>query len=388
MAFSARQIEAQLVANDKEIEDKEKRLQQLQPGDPQRVSLEGRLKTLKQAQRYWEAEWSRATGIRIGRPTIVYESEPEPEVYRPLNYDKEILDPRVDYSGFSNYIDNVVAAHYDVATGRLTLDHADGSTIELDYKKVLQDLQTLPSPSVESLPPKVLSRLKQLEESGDFTWPTGKEGSYAVGGPIVYYRDRRTNKIYPHVFDAQSAPNIVAMVREIEAARGDAELLLQLGQLLLFVPILTPGWGWRAPSKAGRVVPKGAPRAAKGFLGITGNVARIGQMGAEDCLISSVQTVGKRVVYRVDAISAVGRGAGGIKAAHRAMIRTAAEEARAAGQTQFTMIGKQANANFRRHADGLARSVGVANSGRQVAGVAPLHDYEVTLDVAKVLASW
>jgi hypothetical protein len=122
-------------------------------------------------------------------------------------------------------------------------------------------------------------------------------------------------------------------------------------------------------------------------LGITGKIARLSQMGADDCLISSIQTPGKRVVYRVDAISAMGADAARIRAAHRAMLRTAAEEALAAGQTEFTMIGKQANANFRRHADTLAREVGVAQSGRQLSGVPPLNDYEVTLDVAKVLAS-
>ena len=63
------------------------------------------------------------------------------------------------------------------------------------------------------------------------------------------------------------------------------------------------------------------------FLGITGKMARLGQMGADDCLISSVQTAGKRVVYRVDAISAMGADAARIRAAHRAMLRTAAEEA-------------------------------------------------------------
>lgn len=386
MAFTARQIEAQLAANEKEMQDKETLLQQLPPAHPQRAALESRLKMLQRAQQYWEAEWSKITGIRFGTPTVV---AGEPEVHvPPQNPAKEMLDPGPEYQTFADYIDNVVAGHYDVATGKFTVDHANGTTIELDYHKILQDLQAPPSPTVQKLPSKVLSRLKKLEERGDFQWPVGQGTISVSGGVIVYYRDRRTNKIYPHVFDAHSAPNIVAMVREIETARGDAELLLQLGQLLLTVPIAGP-LGGRAPSlgRAGRVVPKGPAPAVRGFLGITGKMARLGQMGADDCLISSVQTAGKRVVYRVDAISAMGADAARIRAAHRAMLRTAAEEALAAGQTEFTMIGKQANANFRRHADKLAREVGVAQSGRQLSGVPPLNDYEVTLDVAKVLAS-
>jgi hypothetical protein len=51
------------------------------------------------------------------------------------------------------------------------------------------------------------------------------------------------------------------------------------------------------------------------------------------------------------------------------------------------MVGKQANSNFRSHADNLANQVGVPGSGRTVGGVPPLGDYEVTLDVAKVLSS-
>ena len=69
------------------------------------------------------------------------------------------------------------------------------------------------------------------------------------------------------------------------------------------------------------------------------------------------------------------------------MIVRAAQAAQKAGQKQFTLRGVQANANFRGHADRLAQEIGVAGSGKTVGGIPGAHpDYEVILDVAKVLA--
>ena len=74
------------------------------------------------------------------------------------------------------------------------------------------------------------------------------------------------------------------------------------------------------------------------------------------------------------------------RATHREMIRQSATEAKAQGQSTFTMIGKQANPNFVQHADDLAKQIGVPGSGKVGPTGAGFPDYEVTLDVAKTLA--
>jgi hypothetical protein len=95
---------------------------------------------------------------------------------------------------------------------------------------------------------------------------------------------------------------------------------------------------------------------------------------------------GKQVVYRVDAISAVGQNPGVIKAAHRAMIVAAAQLAQKHGLATFKMLGKQGNANFVRHADQLARAAGQSGSGRAITGGLGFPDYEVILNVNSVLS--
>jgi hypothetical protein len=75
------------------------------------------------------------------------------------------------------------------------------------------------------------------------------------------------------------------------------------------------------------------------------------------------------------------------RAAHREMIMRTAEIARKNGQKQFKFLGTEANANFRAHADRLAQEVGIPNSGKVLPGSEEgFTSYEVTLDVAKVLA--
>ena len=69
------------------------------------------------------------------------------------------------------------------------------------------------------------------------------------------------------------------------------------------------------------------------------------------------------------------------------MIWSAADLASQAGRATFTLLGEQANPNFRAHADRLAQRVGVPGSGRITRTMAGAHpDYAVTLDVSKVLA--
>jgi len=76
------------------------------------------------------------------------------------------------------------------------------------------------------------------------------------------------------------------------------------------------------------------------------------------------------------------------RAAHREMIKRAAKKAQENGLKQFELRGIDANANFRGHADKLARDIGIPGSGKVLAGSASgFSSYEVTIDVAKALTS-
>jgi hypothetical protein len=126
---------------------------------------------------------------------------------------------------------------------------------------------------------------------------------------------------------------------------------------------------------------------------IQGNppAVRLGRMGEAGNLFARVDVVEGKVIYRVGAIVLKGEGEVAeielARAAHREMIRRAAKQAQDKGLKQFELRGIDANANFRAHADRLAREIGVPNSGKMLAGSAPgFSSYEVTIDVAKALA--
>jgi hypothetical protein len=120
---------------------------------------------------------------------------------------------------------------------------------------------------------------------------------------------------------------------------------------------------------------------------ILGNTVRLGPGNEPGSLWASIQQTSSGVIYRVDMIVLQGEGAGvaTARATHREMIRRAAFAAREQGQSTFKMVGKQANPNFVRHADKLAKEVGVAGSGKAGMPGAGYPDYEVTLDVARTL---
>jgi hypothetical protein len=128
----------------------------------------------------------------------------------------------------------------------------------------------------------------------------------------------------------------------------------------------------------------GKPAAAP----IEGNTVRLGSPGEPGNLYASIQSTGQGTVYRVDMIVLEGEEAAtaAARATHREMIKRSAQSARNAGQSQFKMVGKQANANFRAHADRLAQEIGVPGSGKSVGGGPGFSDYEVILDVGKTLA--
>jgi hypothetical protein len=120
----------------------------------------------------------------------------------------------------------------------------------------------------------------------------------------------------------------------------------------------------------------------------------VGSFARPGNLTGHVEVSGGKVVYKVKTIILRGQGSAKEMAeiemarlAHREMIMRAAEQAQKAGLKEFKFLGVDANANFQAHANRLAAEVGVPNSGTVLAGSAPgFSSYEVTLDVAKVLA--
>jgi hypothetical protein len=116
----------------------------------------------------------------------------------------------------------------------------------------------------------------------------------------------------------------------------------------------------------------------------------VGPFGEPGHVIARIETEHGKVIYRVASIHLKAQGSAAemaARAAHRDMMRNAAQEAQKRGQAHFTLRGIDANVNFRAHADKLAREVGVANSGRILPGsTSGFSSYEVTLDAAKLLS--
>lgn len=295
----------------------------------------------------------------------------------------QLLDPNEDllegigpdaYRNDPAYIDRVTAGHYDVATGKFTVDHESGVTVELDYAAILGAVQQ-----------------------------PGAGGATLY----VYYRNLQNYKIYPRLFDKNTAPNIVSMVLETEQARPGAEGFARLGRFLLeLVKVRTSASAVghvagqvparAAPVQAAEVAWKAVPKASASLVrkmipGMTGGNLPSANLrfASGDLLKGGVQNQGGKIVYRVDEMIAVGADAVTVKAAHRSMIVAAAQEARRLGQKTFSMFGIQANHNARRHFDKLAREVGVPNSGKQLPGSLPIgyQNYQVTLSVEKVLST-
>lgn len=309
------------------------------------------------------------------------------------------------YASDRTYIDRVKGGHYNVLTGEFTVDHEDGTTIKLNYKAIIGQVR--------------MSKIGNLQlPSGEIKKGGGGERMY------VYVRDPIANKIMPKFFDFNSAPNIAAMISEIEDARPDAELIMGAVPLMLEAVSFSgfAGAAGRAVSnttrevnrevssveaannarRTWRLVPKGPAASVRKYLDIYDEVAKdlpssqLGHKGESDCLYAGVQASlikgadgGPKVevIYSITDMSALGADAGKIKAAHRALLVSAAEKAKLAGLREFRMVGSQVNHNGRAHFDKLAREIGIANSGKETASGIGYKNYEVTLVVEKVLGS-
>jgi hypothetical protein len=152
-----------------------------------------------------------------------------------------------------------------------------------------------------------------------------------------------------------------------------------------------------AKGEAKQLAARGKPALPPGTISEAGElpIVRLGRYGRPGNLNGYVKVVGNEVTYKVEAIVLDGAETAAEEAAvrtarqaHREMIVRAAKEAQKRGQKRFKLYGDSTSPAFRRHADDLARELGVPGSGRRFTG--PLPDrphYEVTLDVAKVLKS-
>jgi len=117
--------------------------------------------------------------------------------------DRDPLPAGPDYTTKSEYIDNVQSGVYDPSSGQFTVKHQDGTDIQLDIHKMLG------LPTIVAMP-----------------------GSSIVD-LYVFYRSRKNGKIFPVVMDDNSVPNILAMVREVQAALPGAVALKQIGRSIL-----------------------------------------------------------------------------------------------------------------------------------------------------------
>ena len=204
----------------------------------------------------------------------------------------------------------------------------------------------------------------------------------------------RGNRIMPSVLNSATTPRLwTARVEALNKQDEDARVFMGVAiagtALILSIPAMP----------AGMAPPPGAPRTVtrRPVQGTTvppapiiQNSVRFGPGNAAGSLWARIQQTSAGVVYIVEMIFLQGKGAGvaTARATHREMIRRAALAAKTSGQPTFKMVGKQAGPNFVRHADQLAKEVGVAGSGKASGGIsgAMNPDYTVVLDVAKTLA--
>ena len=131
----------------------------------------------------------------------------------------------------------------------------------------------------------------------------------------------------------------------------------------------------------------------KGIIHGQPPAVRVGEYRRLGCLYGQVNIGDEGVTYLVKAIQFKGQGTAKQMAdvatariAHREMIMRTAEIARSKGYKEFRVLGTEASDDFRDHATRLAQEVGKPRSGRAVEGSSIGADYEVILDVAKVLA--
>jgi hypothetical protein len=280
------------------------------------------------------------------------------------------VNPSIANQPWEKYVDVYTDSKYDINykippnqsfafSSILQLTYNDGATLELDIEK---DFSSAPISSEEA---------RNAMAQG------------AVG---------RAGRIFPRVLNAGTTPRLwrarfEALGDQDKEAQAFMGMAVTVTAVVLSVPAMPAGMGDAAVASQG-VSRRTVPGTRVPPAPIQGNMVRLGPGNGPGSLWASIQSTALGVIYRVDMIFLQGKGAAvaTARATHREMIRRAAQTAQAAGQKQFKMVGKQANPNFVRHADQLAKEIGVAGSGKQGSQGAGFADYEVILDVAKTLA--
>ena len=103
----------------------------------------------------------------------------------------------------------VKGGHYDVGSNKFTVDHEDGTTVDLPYARILADVKAAKTPAA------------------------GPPGSRTVSGLSGYVRDRRTQRIHPLQYDETTTPNLAAMVLETESVIQNSQSFFEISKAFL-----------------------------------------------------------------------------------------------------------------------------------------------------------
>ena len=202
----------------------------------------------------------------------------------------------------------------------------------------------------------------------------------------------RGRRIFPAALTYRTTPRLWAA--RMEAHRVQNEAFKEFANIsfigvcfALSVPAMPAGAMAEEAVAATAVKRRSLPATKVPPAPIQGNMVRLGPGNEPGSLWAYIQTTGREVIYRVEMIVLEGNGpaVATARATHREMIKRSAQAAQAAGQRQFKMLGIQANPNFVRHADQLAREIGVAGSGAPGTATVGYPNYEVILLVSKAL---
>jgi hypothetical protein len=230
----------------------------------------------------------------------------------------------------------------------------------------------------------------------DTDFDTGPVAKLEMRDIMATAKVGRGNRIMPNVLNSATAPRLwKARIDAFQAQDVEANAFMGVAitgtAFVLSLPAMPAGMMPEAVAAA-----KGGSRRAVAATKvppapIQGNQVQLGPGNMPGSLWASIQETSQGVIYFVKMIFLQGKGSevAIARATHREMIRRAALAAKARGHSTFKMVGEQAGKNFVRHADELAKEVGVAGSGKTGPGGIPgIRDanYEVILDVAKTLA--
>lgn len=149
--------------------------------------------------------------------------------------EKDPLPTGHDYRQDPEYIDNIQHASYDVLSGDFWLAYPDGAHLRMNYQRLKK---TIESPTSKEEEKKRQAIAEEAAKKHGITLPKGSQSTTVT--VYQYWRVRATGKIVPNEFSEKTTPNIADAIQQIEEVRSDAELMAQLGQKILEIPIIGP----------------------------------------------------------------------------------------------------------------------------------------------------